>query len=101
ALIAEMKGQGRTYDDIHAALANGARGTPPDDIRALVPTDSLRPGALQARVNLLEAQLKTTLDDNQRLTGQVEALTTQLEAARRELREAYKLIGRLEERIDD
>lgn len=101
SLIAEMKGKGRVFADIHEALKAGERGVVPANPNAVVPADKTRLAKLQSDVNRLAEALQSTQDDNRRLEGQVEALTTQLEDARRELREAYKQIGRLEAQADE
>lgn len=100
ALISEMKGQGKLYSDIHAALANNQRGSLPDDVSALTPIDAPRPSQLQARVHLLEAQLKESLDNNQRDKAQIELLTRQLADAQQEIKLLNREIGRLETRIN-
>ena len=99
ALISEMKGQGKLYADIHAALANGQRGDVPADVSAIVPTDTPRPTQLQARVNFLEAELQTARETDQRNQAQIELLTRQLEAAQQEIKSLNREIGRLEANI--
>jgi DNA-binding transcriptional MerR regulator len=100
SLIAEMKGQGRVFADIHDALDAGKRGAVPANPSAVVPADKTKLAKLQADVNRLSEALQLTLDENKGLKGENRALRDELEAARRELKEAYKDIGRLENRID-
>lgn len=101
SLIAEMKGQGRVFADIHEALAEGKRGVVPANPSAVVPADKTKLAKLQADVSRLTEALQVTMDENKELRGENKSLTTQLETIRRELSEAYKQIGRLEADIDD
>lgn len=96
ALIVEMKGQGKLYSDIHAALANGQRGQPPPGAVAIVPTTPPRTSALQARISSLETDLMHAIDVTKEQAGVINELRRQLEATKNDLREAYKQIGRLE-----
>lgn len=89
ALIAEMKLQGRLFEDIRAALGAGQRGSAPANASAIVQSDVPRATALQTRVASLEKAL--THSEARR-----EELQKQLDDTKRELREAYKQIGRLE-----
>ncbi len=101
ALISEMKGQGKLYADIHAALANGQRGRVPEEASAIVPADTPRPTQLQARVNFLEAQIAAANESSQRDKAQIELLTRQLEEAQAKVDRLNREIGRLESRIKD
>lgn len=96
ALIVEMKGQGKLYADIHAALANGQRGQPPPGAVGIVPSVPPRTSALQTRISQLETDLLRFVDVTKEQAGVIKELRTQLEATKNELREAYKQIGRLE-----
>lgn len=89
ALVAEQKAQGRLFEDIKAALGAGQRGSAPADAAAIVQSDAPRATALQARVANLEKAL--THSEARR-----EELQKQLDDTKRELRDAYKQIGRLE-----
>lgn len=81
ALIAEMKGEGKLYADIHAALANNQRGQVPDAASAIIPGSTPRPNQLQARINFIEAQLAAALADRQQDRREIELLTRQLSEA--------------------
>lgn len=96
ALVASEKQAGKRFDEIHAMLSNGQRGSAPAGVSALALSEQPRATALQAKVTQLEAQLSTVLNTNQRLEGRLDEINRQLEATKRELREAYKEIGRLE-----
>ncbi|MBA3868608.1 MAG: MerR family transcriptional regulator [Anaerolineae bacterium] len=96
ALISEMKTQGRLFEDIRAALGAGQRGHAPANASALVQADIPRTSALQIRISSLETELTRSIDSNKHLEGRLDELTRQLEATKKELREAYKQIGRLE-----
>ena len=104
ALIAEMRGQGHVFKTIHEALAEGKRGAAPANPTAVVPADKTKLAKLQSDVNRLTEALQVTMEDKTRLEGQVDALTSQLEASKRELRSAYEEIGLLKAskpRMDD
>ncbi|MBA3873377.1 MAG: hypothetical protein H0X30_29950, partial [Anaerolineae bacterium] len=96
ALISEMKGQGKLYTDIHAALANGQRGSAPQNAKSLIVADPPRALALQTRIDALESQLTTALNANQRLEGRFDEVNRQLEAAKAEIKALNREIGRLE-----
>lgn len=99
SLIAEMKGQGHIFTDIHAALEQGRRGILPSNPAAVVPADKTKLAKLQSDVNRLTEALQLTMDENQGLKGENRALRDELEAAKRDLKEAYKEIGKLEANI--
>jgi DNA-binding transcriptional MerR regulator len=101
ALVSDMKKQGLLYADIKAALGAGQRGEIPDTVYAVVPGERNRLAELQTRIDDLQTALSTALEDRQRMAGQIELLTRQLEAAQDENRRLNREIGRLEQRIDD
>src|SRR5688500_19305923 len=70
ALIAEMKGQGHVFADIHTALADGKRGAIPANPSAVVPADKTRLAKLQSDVNRLSEALQLTMDENKELKGE-------------------------------
>jgi DNA-binding transcriptional MerR regulator len=93
ALIAEMKAQGRLFEDIRAALGSGQRGSAPANASALALTDQPPAKALQARVLDLEKQLASTSGENRLLKEQLADAQAEIKALNRE-------IGRLEARKD-
>jgi outer membrane murein-binding lipoprotein Lpp len=116
ALVANLKNQGLTYDDIHAALANGQRGDPPtlpaEDMQALVVTDQKQQSAIQiqqlevqiAQLKLERdealAQIQPTRDENIRLQTRLEItqervkeLSEQLEKAQKRIEELNREVG--------
>jgi hypothetical protein len=95
SLVAEMRLQGHVFDTIKTALGEGKRGAMPASPASVVPADKTKLAKLQADVNRLSEVLQVTMEDKTRLEGQVDALTSQLEAAKRELRSAYEEIGLL------
>lgn len=99
SLIADMKGQGRTFADVHEALKAGKRGPIPANPNAVVPADKTRLAKLQSDVNRLTEALQLTMDENKELKGENKALRDELDAAKRDLKAAYKDIGRLESNI--
>ena len=96
ALVASEKQAGKRFDEIHAMLSNGQRGSAPAGVSALALNEQPKLTQLQARANNLEAQLTEAQKTNQHLEGRLDELQRQLEATKKELREAYKQIGRLE-----
>jgi DNA-binding transcriptional MerR regulator len=117
ALIADMKKQGRVYDDIHAALRNGQRGEAPalpaDEMQALLITDQKHEfalqiqrleteiGRLQQERDEVVSQLQPTRDENIRLQARLEAaqeriqaLSEQLEKERRRVEDLNREVGR-------
>lgn len=87
ALVAEMKTQGKTFEDIHASLKTGVRG----DVESAVQAAQQRPQSVEQalvyiqqlvnRVNSLEDQITTQTseiaewrDKANRLEGQLEAM---------------------------
>lgn len=73
ALIAELKEQGKVYEDIHAALSAGQRGDPP--LNAQSPTLATLPNSEEYALLVQRIQgLQAELDDErrQRIAAQVE-----------------------------
>lgn len=96
ALIAQMKRQGMVYADIHLSLRAGQRGEIPQEAQALAATERGRLNQLQRHVGDLEAALTQTLEEKQKMAGQIELLKDQLEAAQQEIKQLNREIGRLE-----
>ncbi|MBZ0291640.1 MAG: MerR family transcriptional regulator [Anaerolineae bacterium] len=124
ALIAELKNQGLSYDEVHLALDNGQRGDPPqlpaDEMRDLVATEEKQQitlemevlqrsltmlvqerDELKTRLTQLEGEVQPVKDDNIRLTTrleesqrQAEKLAADLEQTRRRLEELNREVGR-------
>lgn len=112
ALISEMKNKSATFEDIHAALQAGQRGSIEDrSIQAALSTDgivaldSARQMIVSLRADLedLQAERDTLHDDNIRLQTQLDdrdKRIEELEKDRQRLEELQKQIGRLEARIE-
>lgn len=95
ALANELKDAGMTYAEIHAALQNGQRGTPPDlapmDVQAIVVNErekrlSIEVEALQLTVmNLQErlAEVRGKLKEAEEIRDQNIVLKTQVEERQR------------------
>jgi DNA-binding transcriptional MerR regulator len=98
SLIAIEKGRGALFADIHLALRNGQRAEPPVEFEAIVPDTSPEPRALTLRkeVERLQMALSLAMEDGQRKAGEIATLRSELDAAKKEIRELYKEIGRLE-----
>lgn len=105
ALVAEMKGQGKLFEDVHLALQNGQRGSSPASINSLLevqqPRDTPRALSLRREVERLQIELKASQEDSQRKAGQIELLTHQLEDAQKQIRELNRELGRLEGRLGE
>jgi len=94
ALIAALKDDGMTYQDVRLALDNGQRGVPPphpfNSSDALVPQEINR--QLIAKIEHLETQIETVVGENERLKQELEQ--AQRENLRNEVR-AEMLQGQL------
>lgn len=105
ALVSELKGQGKLYADIHAALANGQRGQIPASAALVAPAEVPSVVSVRREVDRLKNELAIALADNQRQAHEIEFLTRQLKAAEekndRITSENAVLKYRLEARIDD
>ena len=122
ALIAEMKDSNATYEEIHASLAAGQRGDPPnmsvDDLRVLRATEGeKRAGveiqALQQHIVDIQVRMKQAEDralvaetkaiqlgqDNAALTAGAAAIKAELERAREELKAAQETNMRLSREV--
>jgi DNA-binding transcriptional MerR regulator len=90
ALVAQMKGQGSTYEEIHATLKAGQRGDvpaiPPDEVSALAATDRER--SLTLQVGFLQQQLLAAKEDLKQLEKIKEQLI-QTEQKNAELQARY------------
>lgn len=78
ALIDELKEHGKLYAEIHLALANGQRGTPPQMGSAIIQVDSNR----GLTIEQLKSDLATAQDEVKESRGQIKLLTAQLESER-------------------
>lgn len=101
SLISEMKGAGRTYEEIHLALKAGQRGDlpvmPPEQVSAIATTDRERSLVLQLsylQQQLLAAQqeletlhqVKRELDEERNKTISLEARYEEVKRSEQELR---------------
>jgi len=87
ALVASLKADGLTFQDIHASLDNGERGEPPpipddDEIEGLIPQDARK--QLAVKIQQLEDELEDAHAENERLKIQIEE--TQRTSLRHEVR---------------
>lgn len=92
ALISEMKGQGKLYADIHAALANGQRGQVPNINAAIVPVDTSK----ALTIDQLRGDLAATQDELKKVSGQLLEARQQRDAALEKVDKLNREIGRLE-----
>lgn len=95
ALIVGMKGQGKTYPDIHAALLNGDRGVMPNGTETTALSNQPRYTQLQLKLDFLEKDAKEKELEIVRLAALLDRSDTQLSDARKEIRLLYEEIGRL------
>jgi DNA-binding transcriptional MerR regulator len=106
-LVAEMRGNNNTFEDIHASLDSGERGVPSIDPTALVPLESQKQLALlhdtitrmRGQIIDLEAQLsseKTRADRAEgSLTYSEKIFRDQLADKEKQIRELYMEVARL------
>jgi DNA-binding transcriptional MerR regulator len=103
ALIKELKGQGKLYEDIHASLKAGSRGDlptlPPDDMVDIVATQQglallQQFQSLIQRVETLDSEVKSMRESLK--AERVQELKEELEKARSDKMEMMRKIGRLE-----
>ena len=74
SLIAMLKTDGMTYQDIHLALDNGQRGVLPDHLEEITNTLTVRDieTGLVVKIQQLETLLTVAKDENDRLEGELE-----------------------------
>ncbi len=98
SLVAQMKGQGRTYEEIHASLKAGQRGDvptiPPEEISAIATTDrerslTLQLGFLQQQLMAAKEELKQ-LDEIKHQLIQTEQKNAELTARYDEVKQSEK-----------
>jgi DNA-binding transcriptional MerR regulator len=113
ALVVELKQQGLTFADIHAALKNGSRGAPPslpaEAIQAIVSSDRERQLAVEneylqrslvkmqeelKQVVALRGELKTATEQNIRVQAQLEILRERQNQMEAQVRELSRELGR-------
>lgn len=95
ALVAELKGAGATFEDIHAALAVGQRGDLPDTM-AITTTEPALLITLRQRVTALETDLAALRAANQQQTGQIDLLKQMLAEAQQTIRQLEREAGKRE-----
>ena len=131
SLVSEMKSQGRTYEDIHVSLASGQRGMPPalhpEEVQAIVVSEqekrlSLEVEYLQRAMMKIQQELEDTRKElekvrelereNIRLQTALEHtkqydeqrianLTSQVDAAQKQITELLEKHGKLEREIGE
>lgn len=98
ALIAEMKERGVIFDEIHLALTNGQRGTPPGMQTAISQT-TMQMVLLEKRVTELSAEVERLLpfeNENIELRALLKRTEEQLASAQEKIDKLNREIGRLE-----
>lgn len=100
ALIADLKAQRQSFQNIHAALANGERGEPPEppqEDKSIVPAVH----RLQLQIEVLRDELDVLRTENADLKQQLALVKaeTALAVAQREI-ELQREIGRLEGELE-
>jgi DNA-binding transcriptional MerR regulator len=122
ALIADMKDENATYEDIHASLAAGQRGDPPnmsvDDLKVLRATEGekragveiqalqqhiidiqVRMRQAEARAEAAETKAIQLGQDKAALTAEAGIIKAELERAREELKAAQEANMRLSREV--
>lgn len=113
SLVAELKKQGLTFADIHAALSSGQRGVPPslpaEEVQALISSDIERQLAVEnqylqqallraqeelKQVEALRSDLEQTKSTNIRLEVQLEEVRAQRDRLEATVRELSRELGR-------
>ena len=111
ALITELKDQNKTYEDIHAVLKTGQRGSPPDltekDLRLLSATEGEKRAVLEIQVlqkNIIDlterlnrAEQKATQVDE--LNRQNASLQTEVRLLREQLEQTSDQLHQFQEEI--
>jgi len=104
-LIAKMKDQGKTYDEIHAALKSGARGDPPDldesALEVLQAAEGERRVALEVQaLQQVIVDLRRQLDRAQEAAAQVEEVKLENKALQTSLSHLEADREELKDRLD-
>lgn len=100
ALVREYKATGRTFEDIHAALKAGQRGTPPEVNIVEATSQRHRLLELEQDVARLQGALHEALQSNQQQAGQITLLRQQLKEAQDKADTLLKEIAVLRFRLD-
>lgn len=112
-LIASMKQDGATYEDIHAALKSGQRGqapgTPPDELQVAIAADDRRVilaenDQLKRRIETLHQEierLKQIDRESVRLQTQLEGEKSRAERAESQLRDLQVEQAKLHQQIGE
>ena len=104
-LIAKMKDQGKTYDEIHASLKMGARGNPPDldesDLEVLQAAEGERRVALEVQaLQQVIVDLRRQLSRAQETAAQAEIVRLENRELKTSLRYSDKEREDLKKRLD-
>jgi DNA-binding transcriptional MerR regulator len=99
ALIVEMRGQGKQYADMHAALINGQRGSLPNDIDTAI-MQQPKYVQLELKIDFLEGKLKAAESETLQDKREIDVLTRQLEAAQAEIKQLTGENSVLKYRLD-
>ena len=108
ALIVELRKRGKHYEDMHAALKSGQRGTPPENPTAIIETGNSPLVALQAKYDALQAAYFELKESNTReigiRDGEIKALNKELEQLRSQVADninLHKKIAVLEYQLEE
>ena len=113
SLIAAMKKNGSTGEEIHVALASGQRGElpaiQPSEIHSLVMTYHARAVTvlkqqimtLQTQIEEAQTDLQKSRDENNQLQGKIQLLGDQLKTSQDEIRRLDRENAKLESRLQD
>lgn len=100
SLIAEMTGDGKTYDAIHLALAAGQRGDlmMPTEDTSIVPVEQ-RIQSFVSRITELESRLRQAEMDRAGALGQLTQANAEITSLKKEVRDLYREVFNLEAQI--
>lgn len=103
ALVAEMSGAGRKFDEIHVALRAGQRGELPEITNegALVPLDvNTQLSVYRGKVLELESKVADLARQRDEAVGQVKLLRELQQETKAEIQDLYRKMARLEAQIE-
>ncbi len=103
ALVAEMKGQGKTFEDIHAALKAGQRGELPQSYSSELSTTSANTELLFAVQRIQKLELELEEERAQRREAEIERGRAEgrLDIMRENLDRAYKELEELRKKLQN
>ena len=96
ALISDLKGQGQTYEDIHAALSSGQRGAVPLSSPPAIGDGKISLASLQRDIAVVSAERDEYQARMLKAEGAANELREQVKSKDAEIARLNREIGRLE-----